>query len=98
MSYNPGSSSNKEVTSQYAHPRPVSYIETTGAVNEFGRKLRSRQLRLEPMEASQGEEVQPNDANMSSVSAELWGKTFCGIERRIFGERHVAKSYMASKQ
>ena len=67
-------------------------METTGADDEFARKLRSRQLRLEPTKASQGE-VQPNDANMSSVSAELLGKIFCGIERRSFGECHVAKSF-----
>lgn len=73
MSSNPGPSSSKEDTSQSARPRPASYTETTGVDDEFARKLCSRQLHLEPDEASQGE-VQPNrpnDANMSNVSAEL---------------------------
>ena len=49
-------------------------METTGADDEFARKLHSRQRRLELAEANQGEVQpnQPNDAdNMSDVSAEL---------------------------
>ena len=76
MSSNPGPSSSKEDTHQSALPRLVSYMETNGAQvdNEFARKLHSRQLRLELTEADQGEvrPNRPNDANLSSVSAELW--------------------------
>ena len=59
MSSNPGTSSNKEDTSQSARPRPVLYTETTGA--EAGQGV------VQP--------IQPKDTNgMANVNAKLQRK------------------------
>ena len=67
--YDPGPSSSKENASQYACPRPVSYIESTGADDEFARKLQRMQHRF----ANQ-EEVQPIQPEDTSGMSELQQK------------------------
>ena len=74
MPSDPGSSSSKEDASPYTRPKPMSYIETTGADDEFARKLQGRQHRLEHPEPGQEvvQPIQPKDTNgMANVNAEL---------------------------
>ena len=66
-----------EDASQSAHPKRVSYTETTGADDEFARKLQRRQHRIEHAEPGQEvvRPVQPKDTNsMANVNAELQQK------------------------
>ena len=69
--------SSTEDASHYARPRLVSYTETTGADDEFARKLQRRQYRIEHAEAGQEvvQPVQPKDTNcMANVNSELQRK------------------------
>ena len=80
----------------------MSYIETTGADDEFAIKLLRRKLRLyvEPGEASH-EEVQRNQpidtSNMANVNAELRQKYSVVYRDVILGNVTLPRT-MASKQ
>ena len=66
-----------EDASQYTRPKPMSYIETTGAGDEFARKLQRRQHRLEHAEGDQEkvQPIQPKDTiGMANVNSELQRK------------------------
>ena len=96
------SSSSVEDARPYARPKPMSYVEATGADDEFAIKLQRRQLRLyvEPGEASPEElqQNQPKDtSNMANVNAELRQK-YSVVYRDVFLENVMLPRAMASKQ